>query len=146
MNPWSACRRGASERSPARSTISGATFFDGTRTNINGDFRWNASRLFRLRFGYDWNDIELPGGSFVSRLVRLTTELTFSPTLSWVTLLQYDNDSEVLGINSRLHWIPTAGREGFIVINHDLQDIDKDNRFNSALADTTIKFNYTFRY
>ena len=121
-------------------------FFDGKRTNIGGDFRWNASRLFRLRLGYDWNDIELPGGSFVSRLVRLTTELTFSPTLSWVTLLQYDNDSEILGVNSRLHWIPTAGREGFIVINHDLQDIDKDNRFNSALADTTIKFNYTFRY
>lgn len=121
-------------------------FYDGTRTNIGGDFRWNASRLFRLRLGYDWNDIVLPGGSFVSRLVRLTTEVTFSPTLSWVTLLQYDNDSEILGLNTRLHWIPTAGREGFIVINHDLQDIDRDNRFNSALADTTIKFNYTFRY
>ena len=121
-------------------------FFNGKRTNIGGDFRWNLSRLFRLRLGYDWNDIELPDGSFISRLVRLTTEVAFSPTLSWVTLLQYDNDSEILGVNSRLHWIPTAGREGFIVINHDLQDIDKDNRFNSALADTTIKFNYTFRF
>ena len=37
-----------------------------------------------------------------------------------------------MGINLRLHWVPEAGREGFLVLNHDLEDRDLDNRFHSA--------------
>lgn len=121
-------------------------FFDGKRTNVGSEFSWNRSRNFQLTLNYDWNDIELPQGEFISRLVGLTSDVSFSSTLSWVTLIQYDNLSELLGINTRLHWIPTAGQEGFIVLNHDLQDFDKDNSFNSQLADLSIKFNYTFRF
>ena len=54
--------------------------------------------------------------------------------------------SEILGVNSRLHWIPKAGREGFIVLNHNVQDYDKDNEFHSALSDLNVKFSYTFRF
>jgi hypothetical protein len=67
-------------------------------------------------------------------------------TLSWVNLIQYDNVSEMLGFNSRLHWIPQAGREGFIVLNHTVADVDKDDVFHSTAADFTVKFNYTFRF
>ena len=66
--------------------------------------------------------------------------------MSWSTLLQYDNVTEAVGINTRLHWIPRAGQEGFIVLNHNLQDIDLNNRFKSTLADLAVKFNYTFRF
>ena len=54
--------------------------------------------------------------------------------------------SEILGINSRLHWIPEAGREMFFVINHNFEDYDRDNRFESLDAEATIKFSYTFRF
>ena len=48
---------------------------------------------------------------------------------------------------SPLHGETTeAGREAFIVLNHNLQDADLDNRFESALADLAIKFSYTFRF
>ena len=36
--------------------------------------------------------------------------------------------------------------EGFIVINHDLEDQDLDNRFHSALSEASVKFSYTFRF
>ncbi|HEY5623754.1 MAG TPA: DUF5916 domain-containing protein, partial [Gammaproteobacteria bacterium] len=121
-------------------------FFDGERDRIVGSFSWRHSPRFNLTFSYDWNDIELPDGRFVSRLLGLTTELAFSSTLSWVNLIQYDNISEDLGINSRLHWIPRAGQEGFIVLNHNLQDLDKDNSFHSREADLSVKFSYTFRF
>ena len=49
-------------------------------------------------------------------------------------------------MNSRLQWIPKAGQEGFIVLNHNLQDFDKDNAFHSALSDLSVKFSYTFRF
>ena len=66
--------------------------------------------------------------------------------LTWINLVQYDNNSEILGVNSRLHWIPKAGREGFIVLNHNVQDFDKNNSFHSALSDLNVKFSYTFRF
>ena len=121
-------------------------FFGGTRENITGEFTWNQSRNFILQLNYDWNDIELPQGAFITRLMSFSTEINFSSTLSWITLTQYDDVSEILGVNTRLHWIPRAGQEGFIVLNHSLQDRDKDNSFRSELADISLKLNYTFRF
>ena len=50
------------------------------------------------------------------------------------------------GINMRLHWIPEAGREVFFVINHNVEDIDRDNNFHSSFSDATAKVSYTFRF
>jgi hypothetical protein len=72
--------------------------------------------------------------------------VVFSTNLAWITLMQYDNLSEQLGINTRLHWIPKAGQEGFIVLNHNVEDTDKDGSFRSAVADASVKFKYTFRF
>ncbi len=97
-------------------------------------------------FGYEFNDIDLPQGSFVTRLAVFRADVAFSSKLSLGTRIQYDNVSEVMGINLRLHWVPEAGREGFFVINHNLEDFDLDNRFHSALSEATAKFSYTFRF
>ena len=121
-------------------------FFGGTRLHLEAGINWKPSKHFFLEADYDWNDIELPEGEFISRLVELTAGVVFSARLSWVTLVQYDNVSENIGINSRLHWIPKEGREGFIVLNHNVQDIDKNGSFASLSADLTLKFDYTFRY
>jgi hypothetical protein len=55
------------------------------------------------------NRIELPDGDFTLRLYGIEFQYAFSSTLSWSNLIQYDNISENLGLNSRLHWIPRAG-------------------------------------
>jgi hypothetical protein len=121
-------------------------FFDGEREQIVGELIWVPSQHFRITAGYDYNDVRLPAGDFSVRLVTLKTDIIFSATLSWVNLIQYDNVTETAGINSRLHWIPEAGRELFIVLNHSLQDFDRDNSFHSEAADLTAKFNYTLRF
>jgi hypothetical protein len=82
----------------------------------------------------------------VTRLVQLRANVAFSSKLSWVTRIQYDNVSELMGINMRLHWTPEAGRDAFLVINHTLDDVDLDNRLRSALAEAAIRINYTFRF
>jgi len=121
-------------------------FYDGTRDGIVTSLGWRPSPRFNLRVSYDYNDIDLPDGRFISRLIGVTTEVIFSSTLYWVNLIQYDNISEEMGINSRLQWVPRAGQEGFIVLNHNLQDYDKDDSFKSTEADLSLKFNYTFRF
>jgi hypothetical protein len=121
-------------------------FFDGERKEIAVSVNWRPSGRLRTGIGYEFNDISLPGGDFVTRLVGFQTDVAFSSKLSWVTRIQYDNVSEVMGINLRLHWVPQAGREGFLVLNHDLEDRDLDNRFRSALSETALKYSYTFRF
>ena len=63
-----------------------------------------------------------------------------------MNLIQYDNVSENLGLNSRLHWIPQAGREGFIVLNRNMTDLDRDDSFTPVAADLAAKFSYTWRF
>jgi hypothetical protein len=54
--------------------------------------------------------------------------------------------SETIGLNSRLHWIPRAGREAFLVLNHNVQDLDRNNTFHSSFNELTLKYSYTFRF
>lgn len=121
-------------------------FFNGERDNIGASFSWNQSRFFRASLNYDWNSINLPQGSFITRLASANTQVAFTPELYWITLVQYENISEEIGINTRLQWIPKAGQEGFIVLNYGLQDRDQDNTFQTASADISVKFRYTFRF
>ena len=127
-------------------TFRTGNFLTGSRTNLIGDLSWKPSRRFAAAFRYDWNDISLAQGNFITRLTRLTTDVNFSSTLYWVSLIQYDNVSELIGINTRLNWIPKAGQEGLIVFNHSLQDRDRDDVFRSELLDVSVKLNYTFRF
>src|SRR5688572_29169276 len=127
-------------------TFGRGDFLSGSRTNLIGDFSWKPSNLFALGLRYDWNDIDLPQGDFITRLTRLTADVNFSSTLYWVSLIQYDNVSEVIGVNTRLNWIPKAGQEGLIVLNHSLQDRDRNGAFQSDLLDVSVKLNYTFRF
>jgi hypothetical protein len=92
------------------------------------------------------NRIELPDGDFTLRLYGLNIQYAFSATLSWSNLIQYDNVSENLGLNSRLHWIPRAGQQAFLVLNRGLSDADKDDHFEPTFEDVSLKFNYTFRF
>jgi len=121
-------------------------FYNGERDNISMSFLWNQSRYFILSLNQDWNSISLPQGDFITRLSSVTSQVAFSSQWFWVSLIQYDNLSEEIGINTRLQWVPRAGQEGFIVLNYNLQDKDKDNTFRSASSDLSIKFKYTFRF
>jgi hypothetical protein len=137
---------GDQRRFAMRGSISGGEFYDGNRLQTNVETTWRPSAHFRFGLDYQVNDIDLPYGNFVVRQSSLRAEIIFSSTLSWVNLIQYDNVSENMGINSRLHWIPVAGREGFIVLNHNVADRDKNGSFHSTSADVALKFSYTWRF
>src|SRR5690606_14009707 len=77
-------------------------FFDGDRDELSGDISWRPSGYFSGRLSYTVNEIDLPHGGFTSRLMSMRADVAFSSTLSWVNLIQYDNVTEIAGINSRL--------------------------------------------
>jgi len=121
-------------------------FYSGTRTRMQGNVTWTPSPHFRTTFGVNLNDIELPEGNFTARIVTTGFDIVFSSRLSWTNLIQYDNVSEIMGVNLRLNWIPEAGREFFFVINHNLEDFDRDNTFHTSTSDMVAKLSYTFRF
>jgi len=121
-------------------------YYDGTHFQRNGNITLRPNSNFAITFTFMENAIKLPDGNFTLRVFGLNSQYAFSSTLSWSNLIQYDNISENLGLNSRLHWIPRAGEQAFLVLNWGLIDTDKDNRFHSAVADLSVKFNYTFRF
>jgi hypothetical protein len=126
--------------------LQGGEFYDGTHFQKNGSVTWRPNRNFATTFSFTERRIKLPYGNFNLRLYGLNSQYAFSSTLSWTNLIQYDNISENMGLNSRLHWIPRAGQQAFLVLNWGLTDADKDNHFVSTVADLSLKFNYTFRF
>jgi cellulose/xylan binding protein with CBM9 domain/uncharacterized protein DUF5916 len=123
-------------------------FYDGTRSRLFGNVMWTPSPKFSTNFGYNLNFIELPHGTqkFTTRIITTSIDWVFSSKLSWTNLIQYDNVSEIAGLNVRLNWIPEAGQEFFFVINHNLEDLDRDNSFHTATSDVVAKLSYTFRF
>jgi hypothetical protein len=140
-------------------------FYDGERFGVTTFVGWRPSPHFRTNLNYQYNEISFPGKgddllatglprcatldcAFVTRVVRLSLETIFSSRWSWVNLLQYDNVSRTIGVNSRLHWIPQAGREAFLVLNHNLRDdpLEPDDDFRTSFGEVTLKYSYTFRF
>jgi hypothetical protein len=126
--------------------LQGGDYYNGTHVQHRGNITWRPNRNFAIDVSHTADRIELPGGNFTVRLFGITSQYAFSSTLSWSNLIQYDNVSENMGFNSRLHWIPKAGQQAFLVLNWGLIDPDKDNRFDSTVADLSLKFNYTLRF
>ena len=121
-------------------------FFSGERDQYSTIMTWRPTKHFTFGIAYDYHDIRLPQGAFVTRLANFTSEIAFNSDLLWTNRVQYDNVSEEVGINSRLHWVLRDGREAYLVLNHNLQDYDRNNSFDETLSDLSLKVNYTFRF
>ena len=121
-------------------------FYSGERWRATGKVLWKASPQFWFTGNYEYNDVTLPQGEFIVRLASVRTDVMFNAEWSWTTLAQYDTVSDSVAVHSRLHWIPQAGRDLYLVFNHNLLDEDEDGSFRSLRADATVKLNYTFRF
>ena len=61
--------------------------------------------------------MRLPAGRFAARTARLRLDYATSPRLNTTVFLQYDNESDRLTVNARLHWIPRPGSDAYLVWN-----------------------------
>ncbi len=120
-------------------------FFGGDRLEKFVEVQWRQSSHFSLGLALTENDVELPSGKFTSHLGSLRSDFAFNSRWSWSNLLQYDNTEDVVGINSRLRYIPEAGREVVLVLNHGA-NLDTSNRPTSISNELNLKLSYTFRY
>ena len=120
-------------------------FFGGDRLEKYVELQWRQSAHLFVGFAFTENDVSLPSGDFTAHLLSLRSDVALNARWSWTNLLQYDNTSETVAINSRLRFIPEAGREFVVVVDHG-GTVDPANRFDSTHSDIAMKVLYTFRY
>ena len=120
-------------------------FFGGDRLEKFVEVQWRHSAYFSLAVMFEENVVDLPSGRFTSHLASLRTDIAFNSRWSWSNLVQYNNTDEAVGFNSRLRYIPEAGREMILVFNHGAS-VDLNNQLHGTRNDLNLKVSYTFRY
>lgn len=81
---------------------------------------------FRLELVAERNTGTLPEGEFTQMLYGSRADLKFSPDFQASTFVQYDNESNSLGTNTRLRWTFHPSGDLFVVYNHNLQRSIRD--------------------
>ncbi len=120
-------------------------FFTGTRLDTKFSVVWRPSSHASLGADYEQFQVRLPEGDFTSRIVRVNLDFAMTAALSWTNLIQWDNESDELTLNSRMRWIIEPGRELILVLDPFFQRDDR-LRFDSTTTQMVVKLLWTQRY
>ena len=119
-------------------------FYDGTRKGYDVSVLWQPGAFFNGSAAYGRNDVSLDEGDFDTQLASLRANFSFTPELSWNNFVQWDDESDTIGVQSRLRWIPVPEQEIFLVFN---QTQESDSSSSAPLfQELSFKISYTVRF
>ena len=107
--------RGAPFSNSVRSILGG--FFGGTRVQIGPQAAMRMGEAFNAEVSWDRNDIELPGGSFVTNLGRFRANYSFTTRMFAQALVQYNDGADLWSSNVRFAILSDANTGLFVVYN-----------------------------
>ncbi|MCP4978154.1 MAG: hydrolase, partial [Maribacter sp.] len=115
-------------------------FFNGNIYSIGGTvfLRLQPKAQISLTFNYDNISLPDPYPSADLWLISPKAEITFSKSLFWSTLVQYSNQRDNLGFNSRLQWRFAPLSDLYIVYN----DNYFVNQFSPRYRSINLKLTY----
>ncbi len=115
-------------------------FFNGNRYSLETRFTFRFVPKVNIGFNAQYDHIELPQP--FSRadiwLISPRVNVTFNKSLFWSTLVQYSNQRDNLGINSRLQWRFAPLSDLFLVYN--------DNYFVNSFTPRSRSINLKLTY
>jgi hypothetical protein len=140
-----------SYRSPSNAPLSytvayvKGAFYSGDSDQFTSTLSWRKSS--RLTRGFEFRQywVRLKEGDFNTSLTIFRFNYSFNPYVHLTNFLQYDTDSQNIGLQSRLYWIIKPGNEIYLVFNHEWQE-NQLERFEAIRTDARVKVNYTFRF
>jgi len=124
-------------------------FWSGRAHEISGQFQYKLAPNLDAAATYNLTFARLPEGNFAARIFSLHANYSVTPFLTFFNLVQFDNESNNLGWQSRIWWILEPGRDLFFVFNQGwVQEMRPDGRQHFVTADRglTAKLQYTFRF
>ena len=140
-------------------------FYSGKLDEMVVTAAWKPSALFIMELTATRNIGRLSEGRFTQDLFGTRVRLNVSPDLQVNSYLQYDNESDSFGSNTRLRWTFSPLGDLFVVYNHSLRhDLDAvtglpmlsglqfdptqraQRRWGFASDQLLVKLQYAFRY
>ncbi len=118
-------------------------FYSGSRFSIGGQLAYRFQPWVSLSIDLNYDQIRLPDPHPDADywLVTPRVDVTFSKSLFWSTLIQYSNQRENLGINSRVQWRFAPLSDLYIVYNDNYFTGDFGPRFRSINLKLTYWLN-----
>jgi hypothetical protein len=143
---WTAAWRFNTNQGAALSFDGGidwGSFYSGDRRGGFGGLTYRMGSRFSTAFRYAYNDVNLPQGEFLTRLVTWRAGYFFTPSLYVQSLLQYSDQADTWAANLRFGWVSTAGTGLFVVFNEarGLGVLERETPLNRGLI---IKFTRQF--
>jgi len=90
-------------------------FWNGQRRELNVELAIRPRPGLFLQLASEYNDVELPEGSFTTRLYRVDARTQFNPWISLSNNVQYDSESDEVGWQLRFRWIQKPGNDLFFI-------------------------------
>ena len=118
-------------------------FYGGDLQQIEWTGAWNPMPLVTVEFTGEHNVGHLPSGDFTQTLVGNRLRINISPDLSIASYVQYDTDSDSIGVNTRLRWTFTPVADLFIVYNHNVRSLLE--RWQLESNQLLVKLQYSWR-
>lgn len=122
------------------------SFYQGNLNEYQLRINWIPASILSFEFAGTRNVASLPFGDFDQTLLGLRVRFNATPDLQLNSFVQYDTDSESIGINSRIHWIFDPQGEFFLVFNNSSVYDDINNRFQRQTSQLILKLRYNFRF
>ncbi len=105
--------------------VNAGGFFGGDRLGLSPLVAYRPNESFEASLSWNYNDVELPGGSFDVALTNLRISYSFSSKISLAALVQHNDRDELLATNLRFSWLQSANAGLYIVYN------ETDDKLNS---------------
>lgn len=104
-------------------------FYNGSLNQFRASVNYRVQPWGNFSVGYEWNDLKFPEQFGERRLTAIVSkvEIGFSRNLLWTTLFQFVDQSEFMGINSRLQWRFSPMSDIFLVYVDNYQVLDGRN-------------------
>jgi hypothetical protein len=121
----------------------GGEFYNGNNFSLGGtlNFRFQPWVALSLNTRYDGIRLPEPHSDANFWLVTPKVDVTFSKSLFWSTLVQYSNQRDNLGINSKLQWRFAPLSDLYLVYNDNYFTKDFGPKFRSINLKLTYWLN-----
>ena len=124
-------------------------FYTGRLNEYQLTAAWKPSALFITEFNATRNEGRLAEGSFTQQVVGTRLRVNVSPDLQFNSYVQYDNESDSFGTNTRVRWTFTPAGDLFVVYNHNLRTLDpltRDRQLRFTSNQLLVKVQYALQY
>ena len=118
-------------------------FFGGDRISSSPSLKIRFGDKFNSEISYNYNNVNLPGGNFITYLSRSRLTYSFNPKMYIQALLQYNNQSNESFINWRFI-IQRSAASGLYVVYNQMEDYDGiPTKRNNTLI---LKYSHLFDF